>query len=317
MKVSIIVPVYNVENYLPKCLDSLISQTLNDIEIIAVNDGATDSSPEILRRYAEQDSRIVVLDKPNGGLSDARNYGIPYATGDYIGFIDSDDFVDPEMYEVMSRKADETQADIVECNLHHTWEDHEDTEIGPHITDRKEMLMTGRSVVWNKIYNREWLLSTGALFPKGFIYEDVEFYSKIVPFINRIEYVEPAFCHYVQRSTSINNYQTLKTLQILDILDHIIDFYKSNGFYDEYRDALEFLTTRILLCSSLSRMSRIPAPADRNEAVTKNWNKLNELFPEWKNNKYLKTFPGRNGRFMRAMNPVTYPLAAWLLSLRK
>ncbi|WP_022757277.1 glycosyltransferase [Butyrivibrio fibrisolvens] len=317
VKVSIIVPIYNVENYLEKCLDSLTGQSLNDIEILAVNDGSTDGSLKILENYASKDSRIVVLNKENGGLSDARNYAFPYIHGEYVGFIDSDDYVDPKMYEVMYNRAIETSSDIVECNLPHTFDDYEDTEIGRHIHDKKELIMNGRSVVWNKIYKTSWLLETGVRFPKGLIYEDVNFYCKIVPFLNKIEYVEEPFVHYVQRGTSINNFQTLKTMQIFDILDDIHKFYEEKGFMDEYGEALEFLYTRILLCSSLSRMSRIKDPSDRKKAISSNWNKLVSTFPNWRKGRYLKEYKGKNAGFMKAMNPLTYTLAGLLLPILK
>lgn len=317
VKVSIIVPIYNVENYLEKCLDSLTGQSLNDIEILAVNDGSTDGSLKILENYASKDPRIVVLDKENGGLSDARNYAFPYIHGEYVGFIDSDDYVDPKMYEVMYNRAIETSSDIVECNLHHTFDDYEDTEIGRHIHDKKELIMNGRSVVWNKIYKTSWLLETGVRFPKGLIYEDVNFYCKIVPFLNKIDYVEEPFVHYVQRGTSINNFQTLKTMQIFDILDDIHKFYEEKGFMDDYGEALEFLYTRILLCSSLSRMSRIKDPSDRKKAISSNWNKLVSTFPNWRKGRYLKEYKGKNAGFMKAMNPLTYTLAGLLLPMLK
>ena len=310
VKVSIIVPVYNVAPYLKKCLDSLINQTLNEIEILAVNDGSTDDSPLILNEYSKLDSRIKVLNKPNGGLSDARNYAFQYINGEYVAFVDSDDYVDHDMYEVMYKKAVETGSEIVECNLHHTFDNYEDTEIGVKETDPKELLMNGRSVVWNKIYKTSWLLDTKVEFPKGLIYEDVCFYSKLIPYLHKISYVDEPFVHYVQRSTSINNFQTLKTLQIFDILDSIYSFYKENGFYDEYKDALEFLYTRILLCSSFSRMCRIKDSADRKHALKKNYEKLVTTFPSWRKNSYLKAFTGKNSRYMKCINAFTYKLSS-------
>lgn len=313
IKISIIVPIYNVEKYLSRCLDSLTGQTLKEIEILAVDDGSTDSSAAILSEYAAKDSRIKILTKQNGGLSDARNFAFPYIQGEYVGFIDSDDYVDLEMYEVMYNKAIKTSSDIVECNLHHTWEDHEDTEIGKEIINPKEMIMNGRSVVWNKIYKTSWLLNTGVVFPKGLIYEDVNFYCKIVPFLGKISYVEEPFVHYVQRSSSINNYQTLKTMQIFDILDDIYSFYEEKGFLDEYKDALEFLYTRILLCSSFSRMCRIRDKKDRNTALSANWSKLVTTFPNWKKGNYLSAYEGKNASFMKAMSPFTYKIASLIL----
>lgn len=315
-KVSVIVPVYNVEDYLPKCLETLVNQTLGDMEIIVVNDGATDGSQAVIDSFVSRYHNVKSLIKPNGGLSDARNYGMPYATGEYIGFVDSDDYVDLDMYENLYRKAKEADYDIVECNLHHVYPDGSiDTEIGEQITDKKQMLMMGRSVVWNKIYRREWLLNTGVQFPKGYIYEDVEFYGKLVPHITSYAYVEPASIYYVQRGNSINNKQTLKTLQIIDILKHIKDYYQKIGKYEEYREALEFLYTRILLCSSFSRMCRIPDKVDRKQALAKNWRTLQENFPDWHRNQYLKALKTKNGMFMRMMNGVTYRLCAAVMPL--
>lgn len=104
-KVSVIVPFYNVENYIEKCIKSLINQTLEDIEIILVNDGSKDNSINIAKKYAEKyPEKIVYLEKENGGLGDARNYGIPYAKGEYIAFVDSDDYVEKDMYKEMLKK---------------------------------------------------------------------------------------------------------------------------------------------------------------------------------------------------------------------
>ena len=106
MKVSVIVPVYNVENYLEKCLTSLVNQTLKDIEIIVVNDGSTDNSQKIIDRYEKKYSNVKAYVKKNGGVSDARNYGINKAKGKYIAFVDGDDYVDEMMYEKMYKKAE-------------------------------------------------------------------------------------------------------------------------------------------------------------------------------------------------------------------
>jgi len=117
VKVSVIVPVYNVELYLEKCLDSLVNQTLKEIEIIVVNDGSPDNSQEIIDKYAKEYKNIKAYKKKNGGLSDARNYGIKKASGEYIAFIDSDDYVRLDMYEKMYNKAKSGNFDMVVCDL--------------------------------------------------------------------------------------------------------------------------------------------------------------------------------------------------------
>ena len=116
-KVSVIVPVYNVEQYLSRCLTSLINQTLEDIEIIVVNDGSTDGSERIIKEYKRNNSKIIAVNKENGGLSSARNFGLYYATGEYVAFLDSDDYVDRNIYKKMYEKAKATNSDYVESPI--------------------------------------------------------------------------------------------------------------------------------------------------------------------------------------------------------
>src|SRR5699024_703006 len=164
-----------------------------------VNDGSTDHSQNVIDKYAKKDSRIIPLIKPNGGLSDARNFGMKHASGKYIGFVDGDDYVEPDMYEKMYKKAEKQNSDVVECNLFHNCPDKFDVEIGKRIYDKHEMIRVGRSVVWNKIYKKEWLDGCNVWFHVGAVHEDVEFYVKLVPFIRKISYIREAGIHYVFR----------------------------------------------------------------------------------------------------------------------
>ena len=312
-KVSVIVPVYNMEKYLEKCLDSLLGQTLEEIEIIVIDDGSKDSSPEILKRYSEIYGKLKYFTKENGGLSDARNCGLIHAAGEYIGYLDSDDFADPDMYEVMYDKAKENGSDIVECNIHHTYEDYEDTEIMEKFYEAGELLCRGRYIVWNKIYRREWLISTGVTFPFGLIYEDVAFFLKIAPYIKKYDYVDIAPVHYVQRKSSINNASSERTMHIFYILRDIISFYKEKGFYGRYEKELEYFYARILLCSSFARMCLIPNRLIRKRALKLNFRELAETFPEWRKNGILRKEKGRNARFMKMQILPVYKLCSMLL----
>ena len=123
--ISVIVPVYNIEAYLRKCIDSILAQTYTNLEIILVDDGSTDNSGEICNEYAAKDARIRVIHKGNGGLSSARNTGIDIATGKYIGFVDSDDYLAPDMYEKLLGAIVNNHADISVCNVHHVDENEE------------------------------------------------------------------------------------------------------------------------------------------------------------------------------------------------
>ncbi|MBQ3409061.1 MAG: glycosyltransferase [Clostridia bacterium] len=288
-KVSIIVPVYNVEKYLIRCLDSLVNQTLQDIEIIAVNDGSTDNSGEILRIYEKKYPNIIkVFDKENGGLSDARNYGIPYATGEYIAFLDSDDYVELDMYEKMYSKAKEENSDMVECDF--IWEYPNKTKIdtGKIYNNKREMFIYARVVAWNKIIRRSIIDNVKIEFPKGLRYEDVEFFYKMLPLYNKVDFVKKAYVHYVQRDNSISNSQNEKTKEIFTVLDNVIEYYKVSGLYDQYKSELEYTYTRLLLCSSLFRMVKVSEKSTRKDLLNLTWQKLNDRFPEWKKNEILK-----------------------------
>lgn len=317
VKVSIIIAVYNVERYLEKCLDSLLAQTLEDIEIIAVNDGSTDGSQAILDHYAKRSNKLKCFGTENGGAAAARNYGLSHASGEYIGYVDADDFVDPEMYEVLYEKAAECGSDIVECNLRHTSASGKDVdiEVMPRYYDHGELICFGRYVVWNKIYRRDWLLATGVRFPEGLIYEDVAFVAKLVPFIHKYDYVDIAPVHYVQRLSSVNNSTSEKAMHIFPVMEDIVAFYRENGLYETWESELEYLHMRIHLCSFFFRMCRIPDRAFRKKALRANWDFLNRSFPNWRKNAILKRSTFHQARYMKTVGAGTYPLYSVLASL--
>ena len=211
-KVSVIVPFYNVEKYIDKCLNSLVNQTLEDIEIIIVNDGSKDNSETIAKEYASKyKNKIIYLKKENGGLSDARNYAIPYATGEYIAFLDSDDYIEVNMYEQMYEKAKKENADIVECDFLWEYPNEKIESKGKIYKDKHDILLNARVVAWNKLIKKELIEKTKIKFPYGLRYEDVEFFYKLIPYINKLDIVNKPFVHYVQRDNSISNSQNSRT----------------------------------------------------------------------------------------------------------
>jgi len=306
--ISVIIPVYNVEIFLKRCIDSVLNQTYPHLEIILIDDGSTDFSGDICDRYAQTDKRVVVAHQKNAGLSAARNRGLDIANGEYIGFVDSDDYIDADMYRVLYNKAVETGSDIVECDLRHTYKNTEDIEKAVRHYDKKDLVCFGRGVAWNKLYRYRLIQETGVRFPAGLIYEDMEFHVKLIPFVNGYEYVDIAPYHYVQRKKSLNNKSGAITKHVFTILTNIDKYYEQKGIYDEYREALEFYWTRILLCSSFSRMCCIPGVSERNSLLGENWQTLVTQYPKWKNNAILKTFKSKQGMFMRSINPVTYKM---------
>ncbi|EGW41274.1 glycosyltransferase [Desulfosporosinus sp. OT] len=290
-KLSIIVPVYNVQDYIARCLESLIMQTLDNIEIIVVNDGSKDNSEEIIEKYLQKcPEKFVYLKKPNGGLSDARNYGMRYATGEYIAFLDSDDYVELEMYEKMYKRAVESESYIVECNFWWDYPRKRKIDYRDGYIDIKDYLLRGRVTSWNKIYKRTWIQELNISFPLGLRYEDLDFFYKIVPSlpsIDKVSVIKEPYLHYIQRPGSIANSQNEKVGHIHDVLDDIISFYKKENLYDEYADVIEYEYTRVLLCSFLFKMLKIKDRRIRRNLIRKTWKNINTYFPSWRKNKYL------------------------------
>lgn len=315
-KVSVIVPIYNVEKYLEKCINSLLSQTLEDIQIILVNDGSKDNSGNIAREYEKNNkNRIIYVEKENGGLSDARNYGLKYATGDFIAFLDSDDYIEKNAYEEMYNKAIEENADYVECDF--LWEFPNKIRVDKQYPykNKKEMLSFVRVVAWNKLIKRQLIIDNNLEFSKGLRYEDVEFTYKLIPFINKFAYVDKPFIHYVQREGSIANVQNERTAEIFTVLDNVIEFYKKNNIYEEYRNELEYNYARYLLCSSLKRMCKIKDKTIREKLLTESWERLNLNFPNWKENVILKTVNIGKNKYMRTVNKSTYKIYSKILEI--
>lgn len=317
-KVSVIVPVYNVENYIERCLESLVNQTLQDIEIIVVNDGSTDNSESIIKRYLEKfNSKIKYFYKTNGGLSDARNYGMKYATSDYIAFLDSDDYVDVTMYEKLYNKAISENYDLVECDFIWKYENKQIKDNGYIYKDKYEMIVNARVVAWNKLIKRSLITENKIQFPKGFRYEDVEFFYKLLPYIKKFGFVKEFLIYYVQREDSIVKAQDERTRDIFLVLDNVIKYYKEKDFYDEYKEQLEYTYIRLLLCSSLLRIVKIKDKMIRKEQINTTWRNLNVNFPKWKKNKILLENNNAKNLYMRSVNKYTIKLYSLIFRLKK
>lgn len=288
-KVSVIVPAYNVEEYVEKCLESLINQTLDSMEIIVVNDGSKDKTKQKILQFCQKyPDKIKYLEKENGGLSSARNFGMPYATGEYIAFLDSDDYVEKNMYKEMYEEAKRNDCDMVECDFLWEYPNKIKQDHGTLVQNKKELIAKNRVVAWNKLIKRETLENAKIEFPIGLRYEDVEFFYKLVPYLNKVSLVNKCFIHYVQRENSIVNTQNSRTKEIFDVLDNVIKYYKEKELFDEYKKELEYIYTRFLLCSSLKRMLKIEDKKERRNALRQTWENLNKNFPNWEKNRILK-----------------------------
>lgn len=212
MKFSFVVPVYNVEMYLERCLDSILAQTYQDYEVLLINDGSTDGSEAICAKYANRYSKVKFYTKENGGLSDARNYGIDRAVGDYIIFVDSDDYIDSATCEkIMPFTIN--KPDIIRCNavrvengsglLRTGYVDKEKLQTGPEYL--KQMIPLGQMpmAAWLNVYAREFLSDNKIAFKKGILHEDEEFTPRVFLAAERVIDANIVFYYYVIREDSI------------------------------------------------------------------------------------------------------------------
>ena len=212
-KVSVIVPVYNVEKYLKRCLDSLINQTLSDIDIICINDGSKDSSLQILEQYAKKDSRIVIYNQENSGVSVARNTGLEHASGEYIGFVDSDDWVDLDFYEKLYNSAKNNNADIAVADFIREHPNKKpkrlklkEEKIYTTPEDKFMICKVHREgCVWNKIYRTEFIHSINLKFVPKMYYEDRDFTIRSLYFSKKLVTTPNTYYRYFVNPKSIVN----------------------------------------------------------------------------------------------------------------
>lgn len=288
IKISVIVPVYGVENYIKKCIDSLVNQTFKDFEILVVNDGTKDKSIDIIKENFN-DKRIKILDKKNGGLSDARNYALPYAKGEYVLYVDSDDYVHPEILEKMYNRAIKDKADIV---LSLAYKD-EDGVITPLETPYNEDLETkiryilNRPSAWSKLVKKEIMEKKELAFLKGKIYEDLATMPALCLYTDKISFMDDYLYYYLIRDGSIMNQKVYKKNMedIFDSLDHLYSLFKLNKKEKEYSEELESLYISHLLHNMA--MNFLPFKEGR-VCIKRSAKLIKERFPKWYKNKYFR-----------------------------
>jgi len=225
IKLSVVVPVYNVEKYLQRCLDSLINQTLNDLEIIVVNDGSQDNSQRIIDNYVLRYSgKVKSYQKDNGGLSDARNYGVKYISGKYLAFLDSDDWVDVNLYDECVKHLEQNEVDFVNFNYIEEYGDRKKT-----VDCRSKMYRSKYFipvVAWNKVFKSSFWFESKFQFLSGVKHEDVELMPKVIFLAKNIGFLDnkDAFVHYER--TNINSITMLKrdTVSWIKVADSLIKF---------------------------------------------------------------------------------------------
>jgi len=256
MKLSVIIPVYNAEKYLRECVDSVLNQTENDLEIILVNDGSPDNSGAIIAEYAARcPEKITAITVENGGQGRARNCGIDIARGEFLSFIDSDDYIEPDMYALMLAAAEENDADVVVCDMEKHFDDGRREYV--HAALQNAPLASAGSSS-NKIFRRS---AVGAIrFPTGLGYEDFAFSAKLLMLSRKTVFVDkPLYVYRCGQTSTMNNNNAGKNLDIITVMEDIRAFAEAGGYQDEF----EFLLINHVLLDSLKRLALQTAPEKR------------------------------------------------------
>ncbi|WP_336965661.1 glycosyltransferase family 2 protein [Chryseobacterium contaminans] len=247
-RISIIVPVYNVENYLAKCLGSLVNQTHQNVEILVVDDGSKDNSGDIIRGYEEKyPDKIKCFTKENGGLSDARNFGIDRATGDYIGFVDSDDYITETMFEEMLHLAEKHLAEIVICNIQKVDENGRVTQKLTQIPNMPEKIRLEDNFsvfsdisyfACNKLFKKE--LFEQKRFKKGVHFEDIQLIPQLLLECETIAQTQNFHYQYLERTDSITKTHTEKGLDILKAVQDVENVFSGSRYAHKEKELKNF-----------------------------------------------------------------------------
>ncbi len=289
-KVSIIVPIYNNEKYLRKCLDSLVNQTFKDIEIIAINDGSTDKTKDILEEYQKKYSKILkVINQENKGIAASRNKGIELAKGDYIAFVDSDDYVDLEMYEKLYNKVTSDNFDIATSFCNYKYDDHVEKGIvdveNDILTeeDLKQYFLKLYPVIVAKLFKKDLLNKINF---RDVYAEDVDFLYRILPKVKKVGVVQEHLYYYYQRENSESNVYTERLFDYVYNFNDLYTYYQDNKYFNTLKKEFEFVYVRYLYATFIKRSLTLNNELQKKayKLAIKN---VKEKFPKYRRNKYF------------------------------
>lgn len=288
--VTIIVPIYNIDKYIAKCLTSLVSQSYINIEILVVNDGSLDDSVSIVEAYQKHHPSIKLLNKQNGGLSDARNHGIKHGKGALLMFIDGDDYIDTTMVEKLVNALQTHQADIAVCDMTYVYDNGEcKFSSGGDFTvsdiHQNPNLFNINNSACNKIYRKE--LFQDNLFVKGIWYEDLATIPKCIYTAKKIVKINEALYFYVQRENSIVHCENKKIFDVYSALNGLIEFIKSNNEYSRFKSVLKQMA--ITHGVELTNMRIKSFNQNVQMYFSINHSKIKTLFPNWYYDRHVWT----------------------------
>lgn len=299
-KISVIIPAYNVEAYIRRCLDSLVNQTYENIEIIVVNDGSTDRTEEIVKEYEEREpEKVRLFSQENKGQAEARNFGLTKARGEYIGFVDSDDFVSTKMYELMYQEAEENGCDLVTCGYYGcddvtgeitVYQTGYRGEFNRSIYENPLILRVNSPYPWNKLYRKELLERSGFHFQKGIIFEDLCAVFPLFMDARKVGRVHEKLYYYIKgrKGGTISTFNE-RHGQIIDALQIMNEAYLEKGMFEKFYDILLFFNIRHIY-ARFDEMKKYENEQFKQQFTARAYALLDKYFPGWRDSKEYADF---------------------------
>ena len=288
VKVSVVIPLYNSELYLRKCLDSLVNQTLKEFEIILIDDGSTDNSINIIKEFQNIYDNIILIEQKNSGIGRSRNKGIKKASGEYISFIDSDDYVENTFLEDMYNFCIKNNLDMCVCDYYiHNYDntiikkDVYDFGI-KNILDDTTIIYKINHSPWNKLYKKDMIINNNIYFAQDLKYEDTPFVIKSIVCAERMGKLNKYLNHYIIRKKSETTVMDKRVFDIFKILDITNDYISDNI----YINSKKYLNVEKILNYIIQQRYQKDNKL-RNKFIDDAYKYLNDLFPDWKKCEYF------------------------------
>lgn len=308
-KISIIIPCYNMEKLVGKCISSIKNQSYENFEAIFVDDGSQDRTREIIEKNIADDERMVYAYKENGGLSSARNFGLDMATGKYVCFIDSDDYIEEDFLMELYSSLTENDSDISVCSFNRVYENKTDL----NKVKNGFYNLARFPAAWNKLYKISLFRENNIQFPHGKWYEDTGTFPKLYMMSDRISIVEKPLYNYVQNSSSIMHIYDERIYDIYDMVETNEEFARKNCVFDDYRDEMEYLNIYHVLIGTIYRSSFMDGfNADTVKRIA---GYVNGKYPDWNNNKGARNLPLFFRIYLKALRRRHYRLIVFLLKI--
>ncbi len=324
MRLSVVIPVYNVADYLCQCVDSVLANDYDDYEIVLVDDGATDGvCPGLCDKYAQKyPQRIRVLHQQNQGLGGARNSGLKAANGDYVFFVDSDDYIAPNSLRLLSDAIDATHADIYSFQIICTdGEGHDDPlQIsklyeGTFTLQQRPDFLLALPAAWARIWNRELLLNSGVWYPSRVWYEDIRTSSKWFALAQSIQVLPDHLYYYrnMRAGSIMRSSNPERNREILEAFDDILHWFEQQGLLERYRSELCRLAVDHILLAASVRVARLDPKAPLLGQLREY---MEEHFPDYRENPYLPELSGQHRLLLKLIGARRYRLVRLLFRLK-